>query len=169
MDRLFIFDFDDTLANFSMYNTCVLKQPVKIFPHIGTTLKGAVEVLEFLRSRGDDLAMLSMNMVLDDELKWKKLKRVGMDRWFNDRNAFFVRRKTPEIIAKICGRRRKDSCYMVGNSFAHDVVPALDAGIHAVYIPRPWFSSWLPRKLPVDNRFHRFSEISQIIQHYDDI
>ncbi|MGA1866147.1 MAG: hypothetical protein ACMUFK_01625, partial [Thermoplasmatota archaeon] len=101
MDRLFIFDFDDTLANFSLYNTWVLKGPVKVLPHIGTTIKGAVEVLEFVRSRGDALAMLTMNIVLNDELKWKKLKRVGMDRWFNDRNTFFVRKKTPEKIVSI--------------------------------------------------------------------
>lgn len=169
MDRLFIFDFDDTLANFSMYNTWVLKGPVKVLPPIGTTIKGAVEVLEFVRSRGDDLAMLTMNIVLNDELKWKKLKRVGMDRWFDDRNTFFVRKKTPEKIVSICGNRRKDMCYMVGNSFANDVIPAMDAGINVIYIPRPWFSSWVPRKLPKDPRFHRFPDISQIIEHYDDI
>ncbi|MBN1390619.1 MAG: hypothetical protein JXA22_08260 [Candidatus Thermoplasmatota archaeon] len=167
MNRLFIFDFDDTLANFSMYNSWVLKQPIKVLPHIGGTIKGAVEVLDFLSCGGDSLAMLSMNVVLDNELKWKKLKRVGMDRWFNERNAFFVRHKTSESILGICGKREKDRCYMVGNSLDHDVFPALEAGIHAIYIPRPWFISWLPRRNPKDERFHRLTNISQIIQHYD--
>jgi FMN phosphatase YigB (HAD superfamily) len=169
MDRLFIFDFDDTLANFSMYNTMVLKQPVRILPHFGGPIKGAVEVLEFLEGRRDRLAMLSMNVVLNDELKWRKLGRLGMDRWFNSKNAFFVRHKTPEIIRRICGRRRKDSCYMVGNSLAHDVRPALEAGINAIFIPRPLATRWLPRRLPRSDRFHRFSSLEDIIRHYDDI
>ncbi len=169
MDRLFIFDFDDTLANYSMYNTFVLKQPVKVLPHIGGPIKGAVEVLEYLDRRHDKLAMLSMNVVLNDELKWRKLKRLGMDRWFDTRNAFFVRHKTPEIIRRICGRKRKEKCYMVGNSLAHDVRPALEAGINAIYIPRPLATRWLPRKLPRSERFHELSSIEDIIKSYDEI
>lgn len=169
MKRLFIFDFDDTLANYSMYNTWVLKQPVKIFPHIGSTIRGTVEVLDFLRLKNERLAMLSMNIVLDDDLKWKKLDRVGMGRWFNERSAYFVRRKTPKKILEICGNIRKERCYMVGNSFDHDVVPALDAGINAIYIPRPWFTAWVPRKMPTTKRFRKLSRISQIIDIYDEL
>jgi FMN phosphatase YigB (HAD superfamily) len=169
MDRLFIFDFDDTLANYSMYNTLVLKQPIKLLPHVGRPLPGAVEVLEFLEKKRDKLAMLSMNIVLDDELKWRKLRRLGMERWFNRENAFFVRHKTPEILERICGRRRKDRCYMVGNSLAHDVKPALEAGIHAIYIPRPLATRWLPRRLPNSDMFHRLSSIQDIIRFYDEI
>ena len=169
MNRLFIFDFDDTLANYSMYNTWVLKQPIKVFPHIGRTIKGVEEVLDFLTSRGDALAMLTMNIVLDHDLKWKKLRRVGMERWFHEGNAHFVRRKTPEKLLQICGRRRKDRCFMVGNSFNHDVVPSLEAGIHAIHIPRPWFTSWIPRKDPESDRYHRFSSIFEIIDLYPEL
>ena len=169
MRRLFIFDFDDTLAHYSMYNTWVLKQPVRIFPHIGGTIKGADRVLDFLKSKGDDLAMLTMNIVLDHDLKWNKLERVGMRRWFNERNTFFVRRKTPEKILEICRGRRSDRCYMVGNSFDHDVVNALEAGINSIYIPRPWFTAWIPRRMPETERFRKLSSIAEIIDIYPDL
>lgn len=169
MDRLFIFDFDDTLANYSMYNTLVLKQPVRILPHIGGPIAGAHEVLDFLKMKRDSLAMLSMNVVLNDRLKWIKLKRLGMDRWFDGSNAFFVRNKTPDIISNICGRRRKDRCYMVGNSLTHDVRPALEAGIHAIYIPRPLATRWIPRRLPVSERFHLFRSLNDIIRSYNEL
>ncbi len=169
MKKLFIFDFDDTLANFSMYNTWVLKQPFKMVPHIGSTIPGAVEVLDHLQSRRDKMAMLSMNVVLDHELKWRKLNRVGMGKWFNDETAHFVRRKTPKKILDICANMKKERCYMVGNSFDHDVIPALDAGINAIYIPRPWFTAWVPRRTPRTDRFRKLSSISQIIDIYDDL
>jgi len=169
MDRLFIFDFDDTLAHYSMYNTWVLKQPVKIFPHIGGTIEGAVEVLDHLKAKGNDLAMLTMNIVLDDDLKWKKLERVGMRKWFNERNTHFVRNKTPERILEICRGRRKDRCYMVGNSFGHDIAPALEAGINAIYIPRPWSTAWIPRRMPRSDRFRKLSSIKEILDIYPDL
>jgi putative hydrolase of the HAD superfamily len=169
MEKLFIFDFDDTLANYSMYNTWVLKQPIKIFPHVGKTLPGAVEVLDFLRSKRDKLEMLSMNIVLDDDLKWKKLNRLGMGRWFNENNSHFVRHKTPETILEICGRRQKRKCFMVGNSYDHDVIPALKAGINALYIPRPWFTAWIPRKIPETERFRKLKNISQLMDIYPEL
>jgi FMN phosphatase YigB (HAD superfamily) len=169
MKKLFIFDFDDTLANYSMYNTFVLKQPLKILPHFGGTIPGAVEVLDFLKEKRDRLAMLSMNIVLDDQLKWKKLNRLGMERWFSKENAHFVRHKTPKKIIEICGRTRLDRCYMIGNSLEHDVRPALEAGINAIYIPRPLATSWLPRKLPREDRFLKLSSIVKIIDLYDDL
>jgi FMN phosphatase YigB (HAD superfamily) len=169
MDKLFIFDFDDTLANFSMYNTWVLKQPIKLFPHIGKTLPGAVEVLDFLRSKRDRVEMLSMNIVLDDDLKWRKLERVGMRRWFNENNSHFVRHKTPEKILEICSKRKRSKCFMVGNSFDHDVLPALEAGINAIYIPRPWFTAWVPRRLPRNERLWKLKKISQIMDIYNEL
>lgn len=169
MDKLFIFDFDDTLANYSMYNTWVLKQPIKIFPHFGKPLPGAVEVLDFLRSKNDRIEMLTMNIVLDHDLKWKKLERLGMRRWFNDDNSHFVRHKTSEKILEICGNHPIKKCYMVGNSFDHDVIPSLEAGINAIYIPRPWFTAWVPRKIPKTDRFRKLSNISQIIEIYRDL
>lgn len=169
MDKLFIFDFDDTLANYSMYNTWVLKQPIKIFPHIGKTIPGAAEVLDFLRSKNDKLEMLSMNIVLDHDLKWRKLDRVGMRRWFNEKNTHLVRHKTPEKILEICGGYKKKRCYMVGNSYDHDVVPAIEAGINAIYIPRPWFTTLVPKKPPDTKRFRKLKKISQIMEIYNDL
>jgi len=166
MDRLFLFDFDDTLANFSVYNSWVFKQPIKILPPIGGTIDGATEVLDFLRSKGDDLAMVTMNMILDRDVKWKKLERVGMGRWFDQGNVHMVREKTPELYRKIITGRDPDRCYMVGNSLKHDITPALKAGIKAIYIPRPKVKRLLPLRLPRSDRLTVLKDIRQVMELY---
>jgi putative hydrolase of the HAD superfamily len=167
MDRLFLFDFDDTLANFSIYNSWVLKQPFPLFPPIGGTIKGAPEVLDFLKGKGDGLVMVTMNMVLDKGIKWKKLERVGMRRWFDEDNVHMVREKTPDLYRKLTAGRDPSRCYMVGNSLRHDIVPALRSGIKAIYIPRPMVKRLLPVRLPRSRDLTVLNDIRQIMGLYD--
>ncbi|MFW3146071.1 MAG: hypothetical protein ACMUIE_04590 [Thermoplasmatota archaeon] len=169
MRKTFIFDFDDTLANFTVYNTIVLKQPVKVLPHIGGTIKGAEEILEMLSRKGDRLFMLSMNIVLNEEQKWKKLERVGMRRWFNERNSFFVRKKTPHKIREICRGSNPSHCYMVGNSLTNDVIPSLEAGINVIYIPRPVWKRLIPRSKPTSDRIFALKDIREIREIYPEL
>ncbi|MEA3558681.1 MAG: hypothetical protein U9R75_05440 [Candidatus Thermoplasmatota archaeon] len=166
MRKTFIFDFDDTLANFSMYNTLVIKQPVKILPHIGGLLPGVKEVLDLLSSRGDRLMMLTMNVVLDDDQKWRKLDRLGIRRWFREKDVHFVRHKTAASMIKVVGRVDKRNCYMVGNSLDHDVKPALEAGINAVFIERPLLKRLVPRRRPVSDRLFVLDRIDEIMDIY---
>ncbi|MCK7516106.1 MAG: hypothetical protein MZV70_77120 [Desulfobacterales bacterium] len=167
MDRLFLFDFDDTLANFSIYNSWVLKQPVRIFPPIGSTIKGAREVLDFLKGESDELVMVTMNMILDAGVKWEKLERVGMRRWFDEDNVHMVKEKTPDLFRRLTAGRDPSRCYMVGNSLKHDIVPALGAGIKAVYIPRPLIKRLLPARLPRSKDLTVLRDIGQLIEAYD--
>lgn len=169
MRKTFIFDFDDTLANFTVYNTMVIKQPVKVLPHIGGKIKGAEEVLDMLSEKGDRLFLLTMNIVLNEEQKWRKLERVGMRRWFDESNSFFVRRKTPEKIREICRGSRLSHCYMVGNSLGNDVIPSLEAGINAIYIPRPLWKRLMPRSEPSSDRLRVLRDIREIKRIYPDL
>ena len=169
MARTFIFDFDDTLAGFSIYNTLVFKQPLKVLPPIGGTLKGVPKVLDFLKQKGDRLFILTMNVVMDETLKWKKMERVGMRRWFSDRNVMMVRRKTPEVIRGICRDAPKAECFMVGNSYKNDMAPALEAGINAIYIPRPVVKRLLNFTLPDRPTLHVLGNIGEIEAKYDEL
>ncbi len=167
MDRLFLFDFDDTLANFSIYNSWVLKQPVRIFPPLGGTIDGATEVLDFLKGKGDEMAMVTMNMILDEGVKWEKLERVGMGRWFERENIHMVKAKTPDLFRRLTTGRVPSRCFMVGNSLKHDILPALGAGIKAVYIPRPLIKRFIPARLPRSKDLRVLSDIRQLIEVYD--
>lgn len=166
MRKTFIFDFDDTLANFSMYNTMVIKQPVKVFPHISGLLPGVEEVLDHLKARGDRICMLTMNVVLDHDQKWRKLDRLGIRRWFREKDVHFVRHKTPEKMLELCGRTKRNHCYMVGNSLNHDILPALEAGIGAIFIERPMIKRIIPRRKPASDRLYVLNRIDELLDLY---
>ncbi len=167
MRRLFIFDYDDTLANFPLYNSLVFKMPVRVLPPIGGLIKGANDVLKFISGKGDRLHILTMNLLMDHDSKWRKMDHVGITKWFDDGNVDMVRRKTPEILLSICRGLPKKRCFMVGNSYKHDIEPALEAGINPVYIPRPKYKRLIPMKVHEDVIL--LDDIRQIMDIYDDL
>ncbi|MDG6224671.1 MAG: hypothetical protein QCI82_04070 [Candidatus Thermoplasmatota archaeon] len=167
--RTFIFDFDDTLAGYSLFNTWAIHLDIPLIKPIGGLLPGAERVLDHLSSKGDRLYMLTLNIVLDERRKWKKLDRLGMRRWFHEGNTIMVRKKTPEIFLSICGDTDLSECYMVGNSFRNDIAPALEASIKAIYIPRPFFKRPLSWRHPMSKGLIKLSKIEQIISEYDRI
>jgi phosphoglycolate phosphatase-like HAD superfamily hydrolase len=167
MRRLFIFDYDDTLANFTLYNSLVFRTKQRIIPPIGGLIDGAGEVLKFLHGKGDRLHILTMNIIMDHDSKWRKMDHVGITRWFRKEDIDMVRNKTPEKMLSICGRLPPERCYMVGNSYRHDIEPALGAGINPIYIPRPKYKRIFPGK--VDGRVRVLKDIREIIDLYDEL
>jgi len=162
MKRTFIFDFDDTLAGFSLYNTWGIYLDLPLVRPIGGPLPGAIDVLEELRRRRDRLYLFTLNLVLNEDMKWRKIRRLGMDRYFNRNNTYMVRKKTPELFRTICKGQDPSRCYMVGNSFRNDIEPALEAGINAIYIPRPVFKRALPWTYRKHERLSVLSDIRQV-------
>ena len=169
MGKFFIFDFDDTLTGFSVYNTWLYRTGWTFPPPLGGLFKGAEEVLDRIKGDRIPLHMLTINIVLNDDMKWKKLNRLDITRWFDERNVHMVRRKTPEVFARICRGRDLSRCYMVGNSYANDIKPSLEAGIKAIYIPRPHVKRLYDPFLPDHERLIRLGRISDILKIYDDL
>ncbi len=165
MRRLFIFDYDDTLANFPLYNSLVFKMPVRVLPPVGGLIRGADDVLRYLSNRGDRLHILTMNLLMDHDSKWSKMDHVGIAQWFHEDNVDMVRRKTPEMMLSIGKGIPRNRIYMVGNSYRHDMIPALEAGINAIFIPRPKYKRIFPGK--VDERVRVLKDIREIIDLYD--
>lgn len=169
MRRCFIFDYDDTLANYPMYNSLAYKLPIKVLPPVGGLIKGAAEVLDEVTRRRDRLLMLTMNIIMDHDTKWAKMNSVGINKWFVEKDVHMVRHKTPEKMLELTKGFRKERSYMVGNSLHHDILPALEAGIKAVYIPRPRWKKVLPEKIPDDDNLIILKDIRELIRIYDEI
>ena len=169
MRRCFIFDYDDTLANYPMYNSMAYKLPLKVLPPIGGLIKGADQVLDEVKRRRDKLLMLTMNIIMDHDTKWAKMNSVGIPRWFDERSVHMVRKKTPEKMLELTKGFSRDRSYMVGNSLHHDILPALDAGIRAIYIPRPRWKRLLPRNFPGDDNLIVLKDIREILDIYDEL
>ena len=169
MGKFFIFDFDDTLAGFSVYNTWLYRMGWSFPPPLGNLLPGSEEVLDRIKGDRVPLHMLTINIVLNDEMKWRKLHRLEITRWFDERHVHMVRKKTPDVFKRICRGRDPKRCYMVGNSYMHDIRPSLEAGINAIYIPRPHIKRLYDPFIPDHPNLIRLRRISQILEIYDDL
>lgn len=169
MRRCFIFDYDDTLANFPIYNSFVFKSPVKVLPPLGGLIKGSDTVLDEILKRNDKLQMLTMNIFMDGHTKWDKMNYVGISRWFKEKDVYMVRNKTSEKMLELCKGFRKDRCIMVGNSLKHDILPALEAGIKAIYIPRPRWKMLVPERIPESDDLYVLKDIRQVLDIYDEL
>lgn len=125
-------------------------------------MPGAEEVLDFLKSKGDELVLLTHG---DYAWQKEKIEVHDLDKWFYDIN--IVDLKTSEVVKIVVEGKDKNKTYMVGNSLRSDINPALKAGINAVYIP---FETWAFEKassgLEEGNVFV-FSNLSEFMKSYD--
>ena len=95
---------------------------------------GALETLTHLRARGIRLALLTKG---EHELQWRRIRCSGLGDLFDVIEV--VPEKSPAIIRAIVARLGIDvaSACMVGNSIRSDLLPAVDAGLRAVWINAP--------------------------------
>jgi putative hydrolase of the HAD superfamily len=102
-----------------------------VFEHDPPLVPGARETLTFLRARGARLALLTKG---DQELQSRRVERSGLRDLFDVIK--IVPEKSPSIIRDILDDLGvdKDCAWMVGNSIRSDVLPAIDAGIRAIWI-----------------------------------
>ncbi|MEK7151797.1 MAG: HAD hydrolase-like protein [Patescibacteria group bacterium] len=93
-------------------------------------MAGAEETLNFLKNRGDDLALLTKG---DVRVQDKKIKALRLSRWF--KNIRIVDDKTRVTFYSFTELRKAEYVFSVGNSFSSDIRPALDVGFRAIFIP----------------------------------
>ena len=99
---------------------------------------GAKEVLNYLKSRGDKLALVTRG---NERLQRKKLKMNGMERWFAEEDTYIVPVNKTEAFKKILETAPDPyNVISIGDSYTSDILPAAKLGIAAVHIPikNPW-------------------------------
>jgi putative hydrolase of the HAD superfamily len=72
----------------------------------------------------------------DPQIQRKKVKQAGLDAYFADR-VIVTAHKTIKAMKDLLDEHgfARDHTWMIGNSVTTDIVPALEAGIHAIHIP----------------------------------
>ena len=122
---------------------------------------GAEEVLDFLKSKGNELILLTHG---DQDWQDRKVKAHNLNDWFDEIN--IVDHKTYKITENIVKNKDKNKVYMVGNSRRSDINPALKAGINAIYVP---FETWAFEKTEVseESKIITFSNLSEIKKNYN--
>ncbi|MBQ7551240.1 MAG: HAD family hydrolase [Bacteroidales bacterium] len=98
-----------------------------------TPLAGVVETLKLLKESGKyKLVIYTKGELLTQE---NKLKRSGLLPFFNQ--IFIVTDKKEEDYRKLCAQLQitPTELLMIGNSLRSDILPALNIGANAIYVP----------------------------------
>lgn len=119
----------DDLTRIMSFTEQILHHPIEI-------IGGVEETLEYLSERHS----LTLFTKGDPEEQKLKLDRSGLAIYFG--HTAIVKEKDARSYAKLIQERKLDPAHtwMIGNSPKSDVNPALEAGIHAVFVPheRTW-------------------------------
>ena len=100
---------------------------------------GICDTLSWLsRIDGVRVALFTKGELLDQQ---SKLARSGLSGYFDVVD--IVSDKTPQAVLSLCQRMNVEPCrtLVVGNSFKSDVLPAIEAGAKAAYVPSQYL--WL--------------------------
>ncbi|XID94464.1 HAD family hydrolase [Paenibacillaceae bacterium WGS1546] len=104
------------------------------------------ETLETLAGRGHELHLYTGG---DYAIQLRKIESMRLERYFDNR--IYVRQhKNAEALDRILtdGRFDRSNTWMIGNSIRTDVVPALQCGLHAVYLKQE--AEWTYNVVPID-------------------
>lgn len=123
-----------------------------------------VETLTKLSDAGHTLALYTGG---DETVQRKKVEKVNLSPFFGDR-IFVARHKNAEALAGILQNMGYDRSvtWMVGNSLRTDIVPAIENGIGAVYIPplSNWAFDLVHIEVKEDERLLRVDSIQKVPQ-----
>jgi putative hydrolase of the HAD superfamily len=104
----------------------VYEQKIEPYPNM-------IETLTELKTQGHTLYLYTGGVT---EIQLRKINQLGLEYFFNNR-IHVARHKTIEEMDRLLYHIHADreNTWMIGNSLRTDIVPALEAGIHAIYIP----------------------------------
>jgi putative hydrolase of the HAD superfamily len=129
-------------------------------------LPGVAEALALLR-QNRALVMITKGDLFDQE---RKLAESGLGEMFT--GVEIVSRKDSAAYARIFARHGEgpERAAMIGNSLASDVIPALDAGAWAIFVPHPL--TWVhehaeaPETHPRFRQAQAFGDVPKLIQDF---
>jgi putative hydrolase of the HAD superfamily len=127
------------------------------------TIAGVPETLEYLAAR-HDLTLFTKGNPEEQKLK---IDRSGLGRFF--RHTAIVKEKDTAAYLRLVAERQLDPArtWMIGNSPKSDINPAMDAGLHAVFIPHA--HTWVLEKQeirPGAGRLLALQEFRDLRQHF---
>jgi|TARA_R110002072_G_scaffold46377_1_gene128431 putative hydrolase of the HAD superfamily len=130
----------------------MLRHPIETLPHVRETL---TELTGHYR-----LVLISKGDLFDQE---RKLAQSGLGELFDD--VQIVSEKTTATYIRIFNRAgfKPGASMMVGNSLKSDVIPAIKAGSHGVYIPHDL--TWVHEHAEAPDghpRFHTLAHLGEL-------
>jgi putative hydrolase of the HAD superfamily len=128
-------------------------------------ISGAIEVLEFIKTKGDKNVLYTKG---DERVQQKKIEVNNIAQYFDE--IHIVGLKSTKGFLDIIGDWDKELVYKVGNSIRSDVNPALEAGIKVIYIPcETWGYERQHNGISLPEKVITLERIDQIPEIYDSL
>ncbi|PWE01456.1 HAD family hydrolase [Marinilabilia rubra] len=133
----------------------LLQKPVEI-------LDGVHEVLQALSEERVKLIVATKGDLLDQE---RKLAKSGLEKYFH--HVEVMSDKKEDNYRKLLAHLdiAPEDFLMVGNSLKSDIVPVLNIGAHAVYVP--YHVTWTLEEVEKPDNLKNFEEISHLVELLD--
>ncbi len=125
-------------------------------------VRGADKVLDYIRDQGDIQILVTKGERIVQECK---IVILDFDQWFGE-EIRIVETKTKETFEEYKVKFPNNSIFSIGNSYNSDILPALEAGVKAIFIP---YYTWLGEKPPASidmARVFKLENIGQIVDLY---
>ncbi len=133
----------------------MLQKPVEV-------LDGVHETLAELKNRGYKLIVATKGDLVDQELK---LEKSGLERYFH--HIEIMKDKQPVNYLRMLGRinTQPGDFLMVGNSLKSDILPLLEIGARAVYIPfhTTWEHEYICENGLDTKSYNKLKQITQLL------
>lgn len=120
------------------------------------------ETLDALRRNGHELHLYTGGDAL---IQRRKIDQLKLERYFHDRIYVRQLKNTPAMEQILTdGSFDRSNTWMIGNSLRTDVLPALECGIHAVYLKheREWAYNLIPIDAAPTGAFVTLTSLSQV-------
>lgn len=101
----------------------------------------------------------------DLEFQWKKIRHMQLDDFFENR-VFVTTHKNIQTMKHFLSSHQLDPehAWMIGNSMKTDIVPAIHAGIHSIYIPSQseWAYNQTSLEIKPKRSYYKIRSLSEI-------
>jgi putative hydrolase of the HAD superfamily len=115
---------------------------------------GALSALAEIRSRGIKTHLVTAG---DEELQWKKIRTSGIEEHFDSIHVTPMKKK--DILSGIVGDRPEEGI-MVGDSKKSDIIPAVELGMVAAWIPS---QTWTFADAPIEaSKYHELKSVTEV-------
>jgi putative hydrolase of the HAD superfamily len=127
-----------------------------VFSRPAAVVRDAYATLRVLKAKGFRIALLTKG---DLDVQRKRIADSGLAEMFDrvlivpDKNVGTIR----DVLAQMAGRA--DAAWMVGNSVRSDILPALEAGLHAIWIEAP---VWEHERHTAETSHERLVRVSRL-------
>lgn len=123
---------------------------------------GMTQTLNLLRSQGHQLHLYTGG---ESVIQQRKIDQMRLTDYFEER-IYIRRHKNVDALEEILtsGPFDRSRTWMIGNSLRTDIMPALSAGIHSIYIKRPneWSFNLVELKRDTKSEMYTISALEEI-------